>query len=90
MAIYGDGKHNENMEYNTSKFQVTDRVVYRTTNWTVESESDTYYVQCQEEDFGDAWYIRSEDNDDIDIHSELGQKLIEICEFDWEMDGDES
>ena len=27
-------------------YQITDRVVYRTTNWTIESESDTYYVQC--------------------------------------------
>lgn len=71
------------------KFEITDRVVYRTTNWTIESENDTYYVQCQEEDFGDAWYIRCEENDDIDIHSELGQQLIELCQIDWEMDGTE-
>ena len=90
MEIYGDGKHNENMEYNAPRFKVTDRVVYRTTNWTIESESDTYHVQCQENDFDSSWYIRSEEGGDIDTHSELGQKLIEMCEFDWEMDGHES
>ena len=68
-------------------YQITDRVVYRTTNWTIESESDTYHVQCQENDFDDAWYIN---NGEVDIHSELGQQLIEMCEFDWEMDGTEN
>lgn len=76
------------------KFEITDRVVYKTTNWTIESENCTYYVQCQENDFDNSWYIRSEKDGDIyhviiDIHSELGQQLIEMCEFDWEMDGSE-
>ena len=71
-------------------YQITDRVVYRTTNWTIESENCTYYVQCQENDFDNSWCIRSEEDGNIDTHSELGQQLIEICEFDWEMDGDES
>ena len=70
-------------------YQITDRVVYRTTNWTIESEENIYYVQCQENDFDNSWYIRSEEDGDIDIHSELGQQLIEMCEFDWEMDGNE-
>lgn len=70
-------------------YQITDRVVYRTTNWTIESENCTYYVQCQENDFDNSWYIRSEEDGDIDTHSELGQQLIEMCEFDWEMDGNE-
>jgi hypothetical protein len=67
-------------------YQITDRVVYRTTNWTIESESDTYHVQCQENDFDDTWYIN---NGEVDIHSELGQQLIELCQVDWEMDGSE-
>jgi hypothetical protein len=71
------------------KFEITDRVVYRTTNWTIESKEETYRVQCQEEDFGDAWYINSDESGDIDIHSELGQQLIELCQIDWEMDGSE-
>jgi hypothetical protein len=71
-------------------YQITDRVVYKTTNWTIESENDTYYVQCQENDFDNSWYIRSENEGDIDTHSELGQQLIEMCEFDWEMDGTEN
>ncbi len=71
-------------------YQITDRVVYKTTNWTIESESDTYYVQCQENDFDNSWYIRSENEGDIDTHSKLGQQLIEMCEFDWEMDGTEN
>jgi hypothetical protein len=71
-------------------YQITDRVVYKTTNWTIESENDTYYVQCQENDFDNSWYIHSENEGDIDTHSELGQQLIEMCEFDWEMDGTEN
>lgn len=63
-------------------YQITDRVVYRTTNWTIESEKDTYYVQCQENDFNDSWYIRSEEGGDIDTHSELGQQLIEMCQIE--------
>ena len=71
-------------------YQITDRVVYKTTNWTIESESDTYYVQCQENDFDNSLYIRRENEGDIDTHSELGQQLIEMCEVDWEMDGTEN
>ena len=71
-------------------YQITDRAVYKTTSWTIESEDCTYYVQCQENDFDNSWYIRSEEDGDIDTHSELGQQLIEMCEFDWEMDGTEN
>jgi len=68
-------------------YQITDRVIYRTTNWTIESEGDTYYVQCQENDFDNSWCVYDEKNGQIDIHSELGQQLIEMCEIDyWEID----
>lgn len=96
MAIYGDGKHNENMEYNAPKYVVTDRTVYRTTHWTIEIHSedgngDTYYVQCQEGDMYDTWEINSDNEGTIDIDTELGQELIERCETyeDWYMDSDE-
>ena len=69
-------------------FQITDRSIYKTTHWTIESEDNTYYVQCQEGMFDDTWYIHS-DEFDVNIHSDLGVKLIEMCQFDWEMDGNE-
>ena len=91
MAIYGDGKHNENMEYNAPKYVVTDRTVYRTTHWVVEAGDEAYYVQCQEGDMYDTWEINSDNEGTIDIDTELGQELIERCETyeDWYMDSDE-
>jgi len=87
MAIYGDGKHNENMEYNTSKYVVTDKTVYRTTHWCVETENDTYFVQCQEGDLDmlgvchdEIWYIESDEKGPIDKETELGHELITTCE----------
>ena len=90
MAIYGDGKHNENMEYNAPKFQVVDKTVYRTTYWRVKSENYTYYVRCEEGDMYDTWYIESKEGN-IDTNTELGQELIATCETyeDWKMDSDE-
>ena len=79
MAIYGDGKHNENMEYNAPRFQVTDRVVYKTIQWTVETEHDTYRVQCQENDFDETWLIEGDEEGTIDDGSELGQQIIDVC-----------
>ena len=57
MAIYGDGKHNENMEHKPLQYVVTDKTVYRTTHWRVETDNDTYFVQCQEGDISDTWFI---------------------------------
>ena len=90
MAIYGDGKHNENMEYNAPKYVVTDKTIYRTTHWVVEGNGEAYYVQCQENDTYDAWSIQS-DEETIDVESELGQELIATCETyeDWSMDSDD-
>ena len=79
MAIYGDDKHNENMEYNAPRFKVTDRVVYKTIHWTVETEHDAYNVQCQENDFDETWYISSDGEGSIDNDSELGQQIIDVC-----------
>jgi len=89
MAIYGDGKHNENMEYNAPKFTVTDKVVYRTTHWVVETYEDTYRVQCQEGDISNVWFIESDLEGFIDNESELGQEIIKVCEDfeEFDMDG---
>ena len=89
MAIYGDGKHNENMEYNAPKFVVTDKTVYRTTHWRVETDNDTYFVQCQEGDISDTWFIESDLEGFIDNESELGQEIIKVCEDfeEFDMDG---
>ena len=42
------------------KFTVTDKVVYRTTHWVVETYEDTYRVQCQEGDISNVWFIESD------------------------------
>ena len=91
MAIYGDGKHNENMEYNGPKYVVTDKTVYRTTHWRVECNDDTYFVQCQEGDMYDTWFIESDEEGSIDPESQLGHDLITTCEIyeDWNMDNDD-
>lgn len=62
---------------------ITDRAVYKTIHWSIETEDDTYYVQCQEDDIYDTWYISSDKEGSIDNNSELGQKLRSICETDW-------
>jgi hypothetical protein len=64
--------------------QVTDRVLYKTIHWTVETENDTYKIVLiqviyQEGDWEETWYIDSEENGDIDINSDLGQQIIDVC-----------
>ena len=89
MAIYGDGKHNENMEYSAPTFKVTDKTVYRTTHWRVETDNDTYFVQCQEGDISDTWFIESDEEGFVDIESELGEEIKRVCEDyeEFDMDG---
>jgi len=91
MAIYGDGKHNENMEYNGPKYVVTDRTLYRTTCWVVKHGDEKYFVQCQEGDMYNTWHIEDIDTNNIDPESQLGHDLIVTCEIyeDWNMDSDE-
>ena len=60
--------------------KVTDRTVFRTLDWTIESDNDTYHVQCQEDLIQDYWYISSEEEGTIDEKSDLGQLLIGVCE----------
>jgi hypothetical protein len=73
------------------KYQVTDKVIYRTIHWTVEGPDDVYYIQCQEDEIVDFWFITSDNEGTIDAKSELGQELREICETyeDFDMDGND-
>jgi len=62
--------------------QITDKTTYRTTVWTIETESNTYHVTCQENDFHDSWHIISDEEGEIENDTELGYELIQLCEFD--------
>ena len=71
------------------KFVVTDKTVYRTTHWRVETDNDTYYVQCQEGDISDTWFIESDNAGYVDVESELGEEIKQVCEDyeEFDMDG---
>ena len=74
-----------------SKFVVTDKTIYRTTCWVVKHGDVKYFVQCQEGDMYNTWYIEDIDTKNIDPESQLGHDLIVTCEIyeDWNMDSDE-
>ena len=82
MAIYNDGKHNENMEYNEPKFEVTDKTVYRNAYFTIESDDGKVYsANLVEWELYDTWHIFDEDNNDIEEDDpKLYDELIAICE----------
>jgi len=80
MAIYGDGKHNENMEHNSPKFQIADKTTYKTIVWTIESEDETYIVRCIENDIYGEWQVESETDGILDNEDEIASLLIYICE----------
>lgn len=82
MAIYGDEKHNENMEHNPPKFQIADKSTYKTIVWTIESEDDTYIVRCIENDIYDDWQVESETDGILDNENEIASLLICMCEHD--------
>ncbi len=86
MAIYGDGKHNENMEHNSPKFQIADKTTYKTIVWTIESEDETYIVRCIENDIYDEWQVESETEGILDSEDEIAQQLIGMCEFESTID----
>jgi hypothetical protein len=62
--------------------QITDKAIYRTTVWTIEAETETYHVTCQEGELHDSWFITSDNEGQIDNDTELGYELIQLCEFD--------
>jgi hypothetical protein len=45
----------------------------------VETEDNTYRVICQEGEFDETWYIDSDNDGNIDIDSDLGKKIIDVC-----------
>ena len=63
-------------------FEITDKQIYRSIHWTVETGEDTYFIQCQEDEIMDFWHIISDNDGIIDRESELGKQLIELCQDD--------
>ena len=81
MAIYGDGKHNENMEHTPSKYEVTDQITYRTVYFTVEADDGKVYnVSLAEDDWHDEWKVMDEDSNEITHDTALYGELITLCE----------
>lgn len=72
-----------------NSYVVTDKTVYRTIHWRVEAENDTYFVQCQEGDISDTWFIESDNAGYVDVESELGEEIKQVCEDyeEFDMDG---
>lgn len=62
-------------------FEITDKTVYKTTNWIIESDDDVFYITCQEDDLMDEWIIRSKMKDVITSieYPELMEKLVDMC-----------
>jgi len=59
--------------------KVVDKVIFRTINWTIESDNDTYHIQLQEDLTNDSWYLTSDEEGSINKSSDLGQLLIKLC-----------
>ena len=64
------------------KYEITDKVEYTTTHWTVETKNDTYYVICQDNIFDCDWSVRSEEEGELDRYSEIAKEIIGLCSSD--------
>ena len=62
------------------KFEITEKTIYKTIVWTIESEGDTYFVRCIENDLYDDWQVESETDGILDNEDEIAQQLICMCE----------
>jgi hypothetical protein len=81
MAIYGDSKHNENMEHTPSKYEVIDQVIYRTVYFTVEADNGKVYnVSLAEDDWHDDWKVMDEDSNELNDDTDLFDELVTLCE----------
>jgi hypothetical protein len=81
MAIYNDGKHNENMEHSESKFKITDKVVYRNAYFTIEGDDGKVYTaNLVEWELYDTWHIFDEQDNDIEDDPKLYDALVTLCE----------
>lgn len=62
-------------------FEITDTVIYKTTQFTIEDENGKmYYVSLAEHDWYDDWEVRNESGDLIQNSDELIEELVSICE----------
>ena len=68
------------------KFEITEKTIYKTIVWTIESEDETYIVRCIENDIYDEWQVESETEGILDSEDEIAQQLISMCEFESTID----
>ena len=82
MAIYNDGKHNENMEYNAPKFEVRDKTIYRNAYFTfVGDNGNVYDANLVEYEIYDTWHIFDNEGNNIEEDDpKLYDELIALCE----------
>ena len=65
------------------KYEITDRTIYQTIYWVVESENDVYYVRYNEDDSDSHWDIDSEllgQNKIQQIDPQIVDELIKYCQ----------
>jgi len=66
--------------------KITEKTTYKSLVWTIETEGDTYYVRCTENDLYDDWQVESDSDGIIDNETELARMLIKACEFESTID----
>jgi hypothetical protein len=59
--------------------QVTDKAEYITTIYTIEADHDVYIIRIAQNDWDEDVNIQTENGNEIDIDSELGEELINMC-----------
>jgi len=69
-----------------NKFEITEKTTYKSMVWTIETEGDTYFVRCTENDLYDDWQVESDSDGIIDNETELARMLIKACEFESTID----
>lgn len=65
------------------KYEITDRTIYQTIYWVVESKYDVYYVRYNEDDSGSHWNIDSEllgQNKIQQIDPQIVDEIIKYCQ----------
>ena len=62
--------------------KVIDKAQYVTKVFTVETDEEVYIIRMAQTDWDLEITIMTENGDEIDIDSKLGQQLIETCEQD--------
>ena len=65
------------------KYEITDRTIYQTIYWVVESKYDVYYVRYNEDDSDSHWDIDSEllgQSKIQQIDPQIVDELIKYCQ----------